>query len=339
MELTAWRYDLLLKETFTISKGSRDVQPTVIVRLCQDGNCGYGEAPAVFHYGITAKDFLEQAKRAAKTLRDLPFESPERLHQSLKLLPIHPFLRSAIDQAAYDLYGRIHDLPTWQYLGGRPDNLPLTSFTLGLAPPDTLKKKISATPWPIYKIKLSAHNCLPTVEFIRKHTNAELYVDANAAWTAEQCIRLAPALRDLGVTMIEQPLPTNAPTHDFVRVFQESVLPIFADESCQTEDDVQAAAGRFHGINIKLAKCGGITPARRMIQMARELDLGVMVGCMVESSVGISAAAQLLPFVDKADMDGALLLSNDIADGITIDNGRITLSDQPGNGIRLLTQK
>ena len=165
-------------------------------------------------------------------------------------------------------------------------------------------------------------------------TNAAFRVDANCGWTADEAIRNAEQLRDLDVEFIEQPLPADR-WDDVRRVYAESALPIIADESCIVESDVDRCAGYFHGINIKLVKCGGLTPARRMIARARQLDLRVMVGCMTESTVGISAIAQLLPLLDYVDMDGALLLAQDIASGVTIENGQCQYPNENGCGVAL----
>jgi L-alanine-DL-glutamate epimerase-like enolase superfamily enzyme len=198
--------------------------------------------------------------------------------------------------------------------------------------------------WPIYKIKLGAKqnggfsdqdSDVAIIRELRRHTAAAFRVDANCAWTADEAIAKSRALADLGVEFIEQPLPADDWT-SARRVFAESALPIIADESCITESDVDRCAGHFHGINIKLVKCGGLTPARRMIARARELNLKAMVGCMTESTVGISAIAQLLPLLDYVDMDGATLLAADIATGVKLDHGRCIYPTENGTGVRLL---
>ncbi|HHB78607.1 MAG TPA: dipeptide epimerase [Saprospiraceae bacterium] len=333
MQLIAHRFDLLLRHPFVISKGTRNSQPSLIVELQQDGYSGYGEAPAIFYYGVTVEGLTEQAMQIRDFLANKKLTTPEALWTLLAQKNIHPFLRSALDEAAYDLYGKIHQIPTWKYIGGHLTNLPITNFTLGLSSPQELLQKIQETPWPAYKIKLGPEDALQTVELIRNHTHAQLRVDANAAWTVDQTLALAPKLKALGVTFIEQPLAVDD-IRGMKRLFTESPLPIFADESCQTEEDIAKAAGLFHGVNIKLAKCGGITPARRMIAEARQRGLQVMVGCMVESSVGISAIAQLLPFLDIADLDGALLLKNNPAHGVSITDGVVSFAGD-GNGVVL----
>ncbi len=189
--------------------------------------------------------------------------------------------------------------------------------------------------WPLYKIKLGTADDVAIVRELRRHTDAVFRVDANCGWTESETIANSHRLKELGVEFIEQPLPAED-RDGAKRVYQESALPIIADESCISERDVELCADRFHGVNIKLVKCGGLTPARRMIQHARELGLKVMVGCMTESSVGISAIAQLLPLLDYVDMDGAALLAEDIATGVTVERGVCKFAKENGTGVCLL---
>ena len=189
-------------------------------------------------------------------------------------------------------------------------------------------------PWPVYKIKVGVENDIEMVTELRKHTDAVFRVDANAGWTLEQALQKIPVLKDLGVELVEQPLAKE--DWDGMKIlFERSPLPLLADESCVVEQDVEKCHGHFHGINIKLTKCSGITPARRMITRAKELGLTVMIGCMNESSVGTAAIAQLAPMLDYVDMDGPLLLAEDIAEGVKFDFGTILFNDLPGLGIKV----
>ena len=199
-------------------------------------------------------------------------------------------------------------------------HLPVTvKHRIGIDKIDVMVAKMNEFPeWPVYKVKLGTDHDLEIVRELRRHTKARFRVDANCGWSADETIRNSTALKELDVEFIEQPLPAGR-WDEQRRVYAESALPVFADESCIVPTDVSKCAGFFHGINIKLVKCGGLTPARRMIAEARQLGLQVMVGCMTESTVGISAIAQLLPLLDYVDMDGALLLARDIADGVTIE--------------------
>nr|WP_255723995.1 enolase C-terminal domain-like protein [Terrimonas ginsenosidimutans] len=193
-------------------------------------------------------------------------------------------------------------------------------------------EKMKEKPWPIYKVKVGTADDIAIVKALRENTSAVLRVDANAAWDLETALRLIPALKDLGVELVEQPLAKD--NWEGMKVlYKESPLPLFADEACVFEQDVEKCRDHFHGINIKLTKCSGITPALRMIDKAKQLDMKVMVGCMNESTIGSAAIAHLLPFIDYVDMDGPLLLSEDLATGISYDAGKISYSGEPGLGI------
>jgi L-alanine-DL-glutamate epimerase-like enolase superfamily enzyme len=266
-------------------------------------------------------------------------DDPTAFWQQLQpALRDNPFAHCALDQAAHDLWGKLRGEPVWKLWGLALDSAPASDYTIGIDSIDVMVAKLNEFPdWPIYKIKLGTDRDLEIVRQLRRHTKATFRVDANCGWTAEQTIANAPELKALGVEFIEQPLPADR-WAEMERVRAESALPIVADESCIVESDVARCAGKFHGINIKLVKCGGLTPARRMIAQARELGLSVMVGCMTESTVGISAIAQLLPLLDYVDMDGAVLLARDIARGVTLDRGVCRYSDRPGTGVELLAR-
>ena len=215
------------------------------------------------------------------------------------------------------------------------DRNPHSNCTIGIDTIDKMIAKLGEVPdWPVYKIKLGTADDLRIIRELRAHTDAQFRVDANCGWSADETIANSRHLKKLGVEFIEQPLPAD--DHQGAkRVFAESALPIIADESCITEQDVRQCAGSFHGVNIKLVKCGGLTPARRMIERAKELGLKVMVGCMTESTVGISAIAQLLPLLDYVDMDGAALLAEDVADGVQVVDGVCHFAQENGTGASL----
>jgi L-alanine-DL-glutamate epimerase-like enolase superfamily enzyme len=338
MQLQLHAYDLPLRHTFTISRESITSQPTLVVELSAVGISGYGEATANAYYGFT----IERMARDLAGVRGAieGFNSPDDpagLYDELQpLLKDDPFALCAVDQAAYDLWGKFEKLPTWKLWGLSIDKIPDSDYTIGIDQIDVMVAKMNEFPgWPIYKIKLGTDRDLEIVRELRKHTGAIFRVDANCGWTADQTIRNSHELKPLGVEFIEQPLKADQ-WEAMRRVRAESALPIIADESCIVEGDVERCAGLFHGINIKLVKCGGLTPARRMIAKARQLGLSVMVGCMTESTVGISAIAQLLPLLDYVDMDGAVLLAQDIASGVSLDKGRCIYPGVPGNGVTLL---
>jgi L-alanine-DL-glutamate epimerase-like enolase superfamily enzyme len=241
-----------------------------------------------------------------------------------------------LDQAAHDLWGKRLGQPVYRLWGLNRDHNPPSDYTIGIDSIDKMVEKLNEFPgWPIYKIKLGTPRDLEVVRALRQHTSAVFRVDANCGWKPDQAIANSGPLQELGVEFIEQPLPADR-WQEMKRVFGESKLPLMADESCIVEADVGRCAGYFHGVNIKLTKCGGMTPARRMIATARQLGLKVMVGCMTESTVGISAIAQLLPLLDYVDMDGAVLLARDIATGVTLEKGICHYPPVNGNGVTLV---
>ncbi|WP_220764809.1 dipeptide epimerase [Flavobacterium sp. UMI-01] len=335
MELILRAYDLKLKHTFTISRESIDIQPSLIIELRSEGFSGFGEATSNPYYQITIPKMIADLEAVRFKIENMPEVSPELFWDTM-----YPFLQEdlfalcALDMAYHDLYARkkgkkLYDL--WQY---SPEKNPLTNYTIGIDTIEKMVAKMKELPWPIYKIKLGTKEDIAIVKALRKHTEAIFRIDANCGWGVEETIKNAIELQKLGVEFLEQPLKAeNWEGHS--EVFKESVLPIIADESCIVEEDVAKCYQHFHGVNIKLVKCGGLTPARRMIQEAKTLGLKTMVGCMTESSVGISAIAHLLPQLDYVDMDGPLLLAEDIAHGVSIENGKIGYSTLHGTGVIL----
>lgn len=336
MKLLWHRYDLPLRHVFTIARGSTKVHKAIIVELQQDGQSGYGETEDSSFYGATLENITAALERVRPRVEAWHLEDPTALWAALHAeFSGNTFAECALDLAAHDLWGKLRGEPVWKLWGLSLDRLPRTDYTIGIDTLDHMVQKMAEFPdWPIYKIKLGTPHDLEIVRELRKHTDAVFRVDANCAWTADETIRNAAALKNLEVEFIEQPLPPDR-WDDMRRVYRESALPIMADESCQVEADVDRCVGHFHSINVKLVKCGGLTPARRMIARARQLGLKTMVGCMTESSVGISAIAQLLPMLDYVDMDGALLLAEDIASGARIEQGRVVFPDEGGCGVRL----
>lgn len=339
MQLLFHRVDLRLKHTFTIAHDSRDVQPTLIVELRDGAFRGFGEATATRYYGITIEGMVSALEQLRGRIETHDLRNPEAFWAEMQPhLADNPFALCALDQAAWDLWAKRQGMPLYQCWQLEPGQSPLTNYTIGIDTPDRMVSKLLEWPWPLYKVKLGRPATdLEAVRAMRQYTEARFRVDANCGWTAEQTLAFAPVLAELGVEFIEQPLPASDWT-GAKRVYEQSALPIIADESCIVERDVGRCAGYFHGINIKLTKCGGLTPARRMIARARELGLRVMVGCMTESSVGISAIAQLLPLLDYADLDGSLLIANDPATGVTFHYGRVIYAKENGTGAQLIDE-
>lgn len=337
MNLTLHRLLLPLAHEFTISRESISTQPTLIVELEHDGVRGYGEVTENSFYGHTFASMTASLERVAGMLDEFIDRPPEELWRGLHdAADGDTFALSALDMAAHDLRGKRLGIPTWRDWGLEWDSVPDSSYTIGIDTIDVMVAKLCEQPgWSIYKIKLGTPRDLDVVAELRRHTDAVFRVDANCGWTADQTIAYSRALADLGVEFIEQPLPMAAPRADKERVFHDSALPIIADEDCQTRGDVDRCRGLYHGVNVKLCKCGGLTPARSILRTAREFGLRTMLGCMIESSIGISGAAQLLPLLDYADLDGAVLLRDDPAFGVTIDRGAVIRSDRPGCGAEL----
>jgi L-alanine-DL-glutamate epimerase-like enolase superfamily enzyme len=336
MNIQLHTFSLQLRTPFRISHGMRTAQPTLIVELQKDGISGYGEATATSYYGLTIDNMVATMKAVLPDLAKIPLEHPEQYYQDIfPILTRHPFLRCALDVAANDLWGKIQDTPLHQLWWDAHPSIPMTNYTIGLGDLPEVLEKIAAFPWPIYKIKLGGQDDIGTIAAIRKATSAKLRVDANTGWTPSNALELINAMAASGVEMIEQPLPV-AYDSTMWKLKAYTTIPFIADESCQTEEDVEKCAEGFDGINIKLMKCGGLTPARRMIQKAQKLGLQIMVGCMTESSIGIAAIAQLLPALDYVDMDGPLLIQNDPGLPLTMTHGKVTLPKGPGTGAVLL---
>ena len=335
MQLSISKHVLRLRHTFSISRESHDFQDTLIVGLGLKGEVGYGEATSNPYYKITAESMKAEIESIREEIENYNFTLPEVFHAFLVSKKLSNFAICALDLAAHDLYGKILGKPLYELWHTNITHYPISNYTIGIDTLDKMVAKMKETPWPIYKIKLGTPDDVAIIRELRNHTDAIFRVDANCAWTAKWTILNAPELKALGVEFIEQPLAAGD-WEGMEKVVHKSVLPIIADESCIVEGDVQKCALHFNGINIKLTKCGGLTPALRMIHKGKQLGLKVMVGCMTESTVGISAIAQLLPQLDYVDMDGAMLLKEDIADGVKIENeGKVIFPKLGGSGISL----
>ena len=336
MKLIIKTFNLQLKHTFTISRESYDTQPTLIVELQSEGFSGFGEATSNPYYKITVDSMKNNLEKIAPFIESITNETPEEFwHKAHQFLKHDMFALCALDIAYNDLYARKKGKKLYELWGYSTDNNPKTDYTIGIDSIEKMVSKMKELPWPIYKIKLGTKEDIAIVTELRKHTNAIFRIDANCGWTVPEAINNAIELKKLGVEFLEQPLKADN-WEGHAEVFKHSVLPIIADESCIIEEDVAKCHNHFHGVNVKLVKCGGLTSARRMISQARKLGMKTMVGCMTESSVGISAIAHLLPELDYVDMDGALLLAKDIATGVTIKDGIIKYSELNGTGVTLI---
>ncbi|MEJ7626984.1 MAG: dipeptide epimerase [Ferruginibacter sp.] len=335
MKVTYKTFDLPFIHPFTISKGTKTHQPTFIVELEHFGYKGYGEAPAIAYYNIPVEKMIEDLEHKRIFTEKFSFTDPERYwHYLHHLFPKNPFLVCALDMAGWDLFGKMKRQPLYKLWDLDITKAPVTDYTIGLDTAENMLNKMKERPWPIYKIKVGVPGDIELVKTLRSQTDAKIRVDANAGWTLEEALQKIPILKELNVELVEQPLAKDN-WEGMKILYEKSSLPLIADESCVAEADVLLCHKHFHGINIKLTKCSGITPAKRMITKARELEMLVMIGCMNESTIGTAAIAHLAPLLDFVDMDGPLLLAEDIATGIGFDNGKILYADDPGLGITI----
>lgn len=334
LQLKYYSYDLAFEYPFTISKGTKTHQPTLITSLGLADYVGYGEAPAISYYNITVPEMIASLEEKKAMIERYALIDPQRFWHFLHhLIPGQHFLTCALDMAAWDLFAKMRRMPLHKLLNIPQGPTPLTDYTIGMDTNENMVAKLKAHPWPIYKIKVGKADDIDILRELRKHTDSPFRIDANEGWTLDEAKKLLPELQLLNVTMVEQPLPREQ-YEEMKELKAFSPLPLFADESCRTEDEVKKCAEGFDGINIKLTKCGGITPAMRMITEARSLGLKVMIGSMNESTIGAAAVVNLLPLLDEVDVDGPLLLKQDVAIGLTYENGIIKLSGAPGLGVR-----
>lgn len=333
MRLFCTPMTLNLRTTFRVAHGASDQRNNVLVCIEQDGVTGYGEAAAVFYYGDTQESLMAY-------LNNLPplSESPFALESILKHLPDGSHAAQAgVDIAIHDLWGKLAGQPLYRMFGLDPTPLPQTSFTIGIDTPQEMARMARESDYPILKIKLDSNEPETSVAAIRKETGARLRIDANASWTLHQALDIIPRLAQYDVELVEQPLPsgdvdTFYSLHN--KLHQMGVtLPIFADESVKTARDVAAHAGAIDGVVVKLMKTGGIREALRAIHTARAHGMKIMLSCMVESSVGVTAAAHLASLCDYLDLDGPLLIVNDSFKGVTYDGANLSLPNGPGLGV------
>lgn len=336
MNVTYHLHQLPFQYPFTISKGTKTHQPTFIVTLEWKGVKGYGEAPAISYYNISIEKMAADLEAKRSVLEKFALTDPERYWHFLHhLFPCNPFLVCALDMAGWDLWSKVTGKSLRALWKIHEDVGAITDYTIGIDTPDRMIQKMKEKDWPIYKVKVGFDGDIQLLEALRTYTDASLRVDANAGWTREQALQKLPQLKDLGIEVIEQPLAKD--DWDGMKALMDvSSIPLIADESCVFENDVAKCKDHFHGINIKLTKCSGITPARRMIKEARASGLQIMLGCMNESSIGSAALIQLSPLVDYLDADGPLLLSEDLAEGLSYQFGNVSIPQNVlGLGIKV----
>ncbi|MBR7004662.1 MAG: dipeptide epimerase [Bacteroidales bacterium] len=338
MKLSFEPYELQLRHTFTVASYSRTTTPDVQVRIEYDGFTGYGEASMPPYLGQsveTVSAFLRKVN--LEQFRD-PFRIDEILSYVDGLCEGDTAAKAAVDIALHDLVGKMMGQPWFRIWGLDPGKAPDTTFTIGIDTPDVVREKTKecADKFNILNVKVGLDNDKEMIETIREITDLPIAVDANQGWKDKhKALEMIHWLAEHGVVMVEQPMPKEM-LDDNAWITENSPLPIFADEAIQRLKDIPSIKGAYSGINIKLMKCTGMREAWKMANYARAEGMKVMVGCMTETSCAVSAAAQLSPLVDFADLDGNLLITNDLFEGMTVEKGRITLPDRPGIGLKPL---
>jgi L-alanine-DL-glutamate epimerase-like enolase superfamily enzyme len=327
--------DLRTKHPFIIARGGQSDYRTAWVRITDnDGHEGWGEAAPSRFYGETVESVVTALELYGSALPSDPFNLEDAEQRWETMLRGNASARAALSAALHDLVGKRLGIPVYRLWGLDPCLAPKSTFTIGLDEPERIKVKVrEAEQFPILKVKLGTDRDLEILRAIRESTDKEIRVDANCGWTVKGAIRMLPVLDEFGVTVLEQPLSPED-LDGLAVITAQADIPVIADESCLTVADIPPLVGKVDGINIKLAKCGGLREALRMIAVARAHGLMVMVGCMIESSLGITAAAHFTPLVDIVDLDGAALLANDPFVGANIDGGQVHLPSAPGLGVR-----
>jgi L-alanine-DL-glutamate epimerase-like enolase superfamily enzyme len=326
-------YTLQLKHVFTVAVNSRTTTPVVLTEIEYDGFVGYGEASMPPYLGESHETATAFLSKVDLSRFSNPFELETILGAIDAIAPGNPAAKASVDIALHDLVGKLMKQPWYNIWGYDPAKAPVTTFTIGIDTPEVVRQKTrEAAEFKMLKIKLGRDTDRAMVEAIRSVSDVPMSGDANQGWTdRQQALDMIAWLKERGFLYVEQPLPKER-VDDLVWITERSPLPIIGDEGVQRLADVHKAHGVYSGINIKLMKSTGMREAQKMLQLARALGMKVMLGCMTETSCGISAASHLSPMVDWADLDGALLISNDIFDGTNVINGKVTLVDRPGIG-------
>ena len=335
MKLSFRFLDLKLRHTFQIARETRDVQNNVIVSLTDDdGVSGIGEAAPTIFFGEDVKSVAEALTKSADFLDDAdPFHLEDIAAVLKNKFPKNAAARAAVDIALHDLIGKKLNVPLYKLLGLNQNTVKTTSFTIGIDTIEKMCRKVEeAKDFPILKIKVGIPNDIEILKELRKITKAVFRVDANTGWSAEEAIQKMNRMEALGVELVEQPFPVGN-IEALKQVRRRVKIPVFADEDVKSATDIPALSGAVDGINIKLMKCGGIREAMKMIHTARSHGLKIMLGCNIESSVSITAAAHISPLVDYVDLDGHLLVTNDPYSGVSVDKGRLSLPAGNGLGI------
>ena len=335
----SWRpYELTLAHTFTVASYSRKTTPDVQVRIDYDSFTGYGEASMPPYLGHTVESVCKFLETVDLSRFDDPFCVEDIMEYVDSLSDGDSPAKAAVDIALHDLVGKLMGQPLFRIWGYNPLKTPNTTFTIGIDTPETVREKTKecADRFKILKVKVGLDNDREMIQTVRSVTSAPIAVDANQGWKDRyKALDQICWMAQQGIVMVEQPMPTDR-LDDIAWITEKSPIPVFADESVQCLGDIPRIKGAFSGINIKLMKCGGLLQARRMLSYAQAEGMKVMLGCMTETSCAVTAAAHLSPAVDFADLDGNLLISNDLFEGVTVVDGKLTLPQGPGLGLRVL---
>lgn len=327
-------YELKLKHAFNLAKYSRTTTPDVQVQIEYDGIIGYGEASMPQYLG----ESVDSVTKFLSKLDLAQFSDPFRLEEILQYVDSvdegNRAAKASVDIALHDILGKIMGQPWYKIWGLSPEKAPCTSYTIGIDSADVVRQKVAeAEPYKVLKVKMGLDNDRETVEVIRSMTDRPICVDANQGWNdKEVALEMIEWLATQNCLFVEQPMPKEM-VDETAWITERSPLPIIADEAFQRLPDIPRFKGVYHGINIKLMKSTGMHEAYKMITLARALGMKIMMGCMTETSCGVTAAAQLSPLIDWADLDGNLLIANDLFDGIKIVDGQVTIPDRPGIGV------
>ena len=334
LKLSFRPYELQLKHVFTVASNSRTTTPVILTEVEYDGVIGYGEASMPPYLGESHASVTAFLSKVSLEQFSDPFLTEDILAYIDGIMPGNYAAKASVDIALHDLTGKLIGEPWYRIWGLNPEKTPSTSFTIGIDTAEVVKEKTrEADIFNILKVKLGRDNDREMIESVRSVTDKPLYVDVNQGWKdRNQALEMAFWLKEKNIVFIEQPMPKEQ-IDDIAWLTERSPLPVLADEALQTVSDLLPMKGVYSGINVKLMKCGGMNAAYKMITMARAMGMKILIGCMTETSCAVTAAAQLSPLVDWADLDGNLLISNDVFEGLTIVDGKVTLPGGPGLGI------
>jgi L-alanine-DL-glutamate epimerase-like enolase superfamily enzyme len=333
MKLSYETIELVPRHVFRTARTTSASSRCVIVELSDGTITGVGEAAPSRFYGETADTVVEVLESVRTVVEDCAHEVELMADLTSRGLKGNPAARAALEIAAHDMMGKRYGLPLYRHFELDPADTPLTTMSIGLDEPDVMvAKAVEAKDFPILKVKLDSDTDLSVVRRTKEATGSAVTVDANCAWSREEAVEKSAELAVIGVEFIEQPVPADD-IEGLAHVHERSLVPVFADESCPTSGELPTVAPVVDGVVIKLMKCGGLVEAVRMAREARELGLKTMIGCMMESSLAITAAAHISPLMDYADLDSGLMMTNDPFTGVTIEDGRMLLPDEPGTGV------